>query len=193
MSAVRIFVPIDAAARSVGADETAAAIAAEAQRRKIDIELVRNGSRGLLWLEPLVEVEIAGRRLAYGPVAGADVPSLFDAGFASPHPKAHGPTEEIPYLKRQQRLTFARVGITDPKSLSDYLAARRLPRTRRGAGAETRRYRRERHRLGFARARRRRVPGRNQMADRAARRRGRRSTSCAMPTRAIRAPSRIAC
>jgi formate dehydrogenase iron-sulfur subunit len=130
VTAARIFVPVDAAARSVGADETATAIAAEAHRREIDIELVRNGSRGLLWLEPLVEVEIAGQRLAYGPVAGHEVASLFDAGFASeagrqgakPHSKALGPTEEIPYLKRQQRLTFARVGITDPKSVSDYLA-----------------------------------------------------------------------
>ncbi len=130
MTATRIFVPIDAAARSVGADETAAAIAAEARQRKLGIELIRNGSRGLLWLEPLVEVEIAGRRVAYGPVADRDVAGLFDAGFASVadpqaaarHPKALGPTEEIPYLRRQQRLTFARVGITDPISLSDYLA-----------------------------------------------------------------------
>jgi len=130
MSAVRIFVPIDAAARSVGADETAAAIAAEARRRKLDIELVRNGSRGLLWLEPLVEVEIRGQRVAYGPVGDHEVAGLFEAGFASGadakgkagHPKALGPTEEIPYLRRQQRLTFARAGITDPRSLNDYLA-----------------------------------------------------------------------
>jgi formate dehydrogenase iron-sulfur subunit len=75
----------------------------------------------------LVEVDVAGRRYAYGPVAAEDVAGLFAAGFtlgdaAQPHPKAHGPTEEIPYLKQQQRLTFARVGITDPRSLSDYLA-----------------------------------------------------------------------
>jgi formate dehydrogenase iron-sulfur subunit len=127
MSSLKIFVPLDAAARGVGADETARAIAAEAKRRQLDIELVRNGSRGLLWLEPLVEVEVAGRRYAYGPVAAEEVAGLFAAGFTSggaaqPHPKAHGPTEEIPYLKQQQRLTFARVGITDPRSLSDYLA-----------------------------------------------------------------------
>jgi formate dehydrogenase iron-sulfur subunit len=127
MSAVKIFVPLDAAARSVGADETASAIAAEAQRRQIDIELIRNGSRGLLWLEPLVEVEVAGRRYAYGPVQPQDVAGLFAAATAEGsaaqhHPLAHGLTEEIPYLKRQQRLTFARVGITDPRSLSDYLA-----------------------------------------------------------------------
>jgi formate dehydrogenase iron-sulfur subunit len=128
MSAVRIFVPQDAAARSVGADATARAIAAEAALRGLEIELIRNGSRGLLWLEPLVEVDVAGQRYAYGPVEPAQVADLFAAGFASGEPaarchvKAHGLTEEIPYLKSQQRLTFARVGITDPRSLTDYLA-----------------------------------------------------------------------
>ncbi len=128
MNALKIFVPLDASARAVGADETARAIAAEAEKRKIDIELVRNGSRGLLWLEPLVEVEVAGRRYAYGPVQPQDVAGLFGAEFgakalaALDHPLAHGPTEEIPYFKQQQRLTFARVGIIDPRSLTDYLA-----------------------------------------------------------------------
>jgi formate dehydrogenase iron-sulfur subunit len=127
MSALKLYVPRDAAARSVGADSTAAAIATEAARRGIEIELIRNGSRGLLWLEPLVEVEVAGRRHAYGPVQPGDAASLLDAlqaaGDRAPeYPLAHGPTEEIPYLKRQQRLTFARVGITDPRSLRDYLA-----------------------------------------------------------------------
>jgi formate dehydrogenase iron-sulfur subunit len=128
MSGLKIFVPVDAAARGVGADETARAIAAEAQRRQIDIEIIRNGSRGLLWLEPLVEVEVAGQRHAYGPVAADAVAGLFAAGFASralparSHPLAHGPTEEIPYFKRQQRLSFARVGIVDPRSLNDYLS-----------------------------------------------------------------------
>jgi formate dehydrogenase iron-sulfur subunit len=122
--AVKIYVPLDAAALGVGADETAHAITAEARRRGIGIELIRNGSRGLLWLEPLVEVACAGTRVAYGPVQSGDVAGLFDAGFTAG--KAHalglGPTEQIPYLKKQQRLTFARVGLTDPRSLPDYLA-----------------------------------------------------------------------
>jgi formate dehydrogenase iron-sulfur subunit len=127
MSAFKVYVPRDAAARSMGADATANAIAAEAASRGLEIDLIRNGSRGLLWLEPLVELEVAGRRHAYGPVLPRDAGSLLDAvqaaGDRSPqHPLAHGPTEEIPYLKRQQRLTFARVGITDPRSLGDYLA-----------------------------------------------------------------------
>jgi formate dehydrogenase iron-sulfur subunit len=120
---MKIYVPCDAAALSVGADETAAAIAAEAGRRGVGIELTRNGSRGLLWLEPLVEVDVGGTRFAYGPVRPEDVAGLFEAGFTagSAHPLGQGVTAEIPYLKRQERLTFARVGLTDPRSLSDYL------------------------------------------------------------------------
>jgi formate dehydrogenase iron-sulfur subunit len=119
---VKIYVPRDAAALGVGADETAQAIVAEAERRGIAVELIRNGSRGLLWLEPLVEVEVAGSRLAYGPVQAEDVAGLFEAGFPSgkPHALGHGATDQIPYLKKQERLTFARVGITDPRSLDDY-------------------------------------------------------------------------
>jgi formate dehydrogenase iron-sulfur subunit len=127
MSALKIYVPRDAAARSMGADATANAFAAEAARRGLDIQLIRNGSRGLLWLEPLVELEVAGERHAYGPVQPRDAASLLEAlqaaGDRAPaHPLAQGPTGEIPYFKRQQRLTFARVGITDPRSLEDYLA-----------------------------------------------------------------------
>jgi formate dehydrogenase iron-sulfur subunit len=127
MSALKIYVPRDAAARSMGADATANAIAAEAARRGLEIQLIRNGSRGLLWLEPLVELEVAGGRHAYGPVQARDAASLLEAlqaaGDRAPeHPLAQGPTGEIPYFKRQQRLTFARVGITDPRSLEDYLA-----------------------------------------------------------------------
>jgi formate dehydrogenase iron-sulfur subunit len=124
MSAVKIYVPRDAAALGVGADETARAITAEAGHRGAQIQLIRNGSRGLLWLEPLVEVEVAGIRMAYGPVQAEDVPALFDAGFmgGKPHALSLGATDEIPYLKKQDRLTFARVGLTDPRSLSDYLA-----------------------------------------------------------------------
>jgi formate dehydrogenase iron-sulfur subunit len=116
---VKIYVPIDAAALSVGAEAVAKAVAAEAQRRGIAIELVRNGSRGLLWLEPMVEVETPEGRVAFGPVAVADVPSLFEAGFGA-HALSLGLTEEIPWLKTQQRLTFARVGIVDPLSVADY-------------------------------------------------------------------------
>src|SRR5690606_35572169 len=121
---IKIFVPQDSAAIAVGANAVATAIGQEAERRGLAIELERNGSRGLLWLETLVEVQTTTGRMAYGPVEAQDVAELFDAGWleGKPHALAHGLTEEIPYLKRQERLTFARVGITDPLSLSDYQA-----------------------------------------------------------------------
>lgn len=124
MSRVRVYVPRDSAALAVGADAVARAVAHEARSRGIDLELVRNGSRGLLWLEPLVEVETPPGRIGFGPVAPEDVHALFARGFPAPvdHPLAVGPVDEIPYLKRQQRLTFARIGRTDPLSLTDYAA-----------------------------------------------------------------------
>ena len=118
-----IYVPKDASALSLGADEVAHAIAAEAKRRGVTLQLVRTGSRGAFWLEPLVEVASAGGRIAYGPVTVADVAGLFAADFlqGGAHPRALGPTEEIPWFKGQQRLTFARVGIVDPSSVADYV------------------------------------------------------------------------
>ncbi|SRR5579875_579265 len=120
---VRVYIPRDSGALSMGAESVADAIAAEARRRRLDIEIVRNGSRGLYWLEPMVEVATPSGRVAYGPVAAKDVASLFDSGFLTggKHKLAVGPTDEIPYLKRQERLTFARVGIIDPLSLDDYV------------------------------------------------------------------------
>ncbi|MGA0587819.1 formate dehydrogenase beta subunit [Dyella sp. KRB-257] len=119
-----VYVPRDAGALSLGAEATAAAIAAEAARRGADVTVVRNGSRGLYWLEPMVEVATDAGRVAYGPVLADDVASLFDADFlhGGRHALGHGPTGEIPYLAKQERLTFARVGIVDPRSLADYRA-----------------------------------------------------------------------
>ncbi|MEB2401788.1 MAG: NADH-quinone oxidoreductase subunit NuoF [Alcaligenaceae bacterium] len=121
---ITVYVPMDTAAVAVGANDVARAIQAEADRRGLGIALVRNGSRGLLWLEPLVEVATPQGRMAYGPVEPDDVPGLFDAGWlhGGGHALAHGPTEDIPYLKNQERLTFARVGVIDPLSLDDYRA-----------------------------------------------------------------------
>ena len=119
-----VFVPRDTTALSLGADAVVEAIAAEAARRGESVTVVRNGSRGLYWLEPMIEVEADGVRHAYGPVQATDVPALFDAGFlaAGEHGLGLGPTEKIPWLAGQSRLTFARVGITDPLSLEDYRA-----------------------------------------------------------------------
>jgi len=121
---ITFYVPRDSAARSVGADEVATAIAHEAARRQLPVRVVRNGSWGMFWLEPLVEVATPAGRIAYGPVSAADVPGLFDAGVerGAPHPLRQGLTTDIAYLKNQERLTFARVGLTDPLSLEDYRA-----------------------------------------------------------------------
>ena len=120
---VRVFVPGDMAAVAVGADQVAAAIAAEARRLGREVEIVRNGSRGIFELEPLVEVETAAGRIGYGPVYAEDVAGLTASLFdGADHPKRVGRPEELPFLKRQTRLTFARCGIVDPGSLEDYRA-----------------------------------------------------------------------
>ncbi|WP_025658211.1 NADH-quinone oxidoreductase subunit NuoF [Rhizobium sp. IBUN] len=121
---VRIYVPCDAAAMALGAEHVAKAISEQIVARGLDAKIVRNGSRGMHWLEPLVEVEVSGKRIGYGPVKTKDVVSLFDAGLiaGADHPLCLGEVEELPFLKRQTRLTFARCGITDPLSLDDYEA-----------------------------------------------------------------------
>lgn len=124
MSTITVYVPRDTAAVAMGAHEIAQQLAAQAQERGLDVQIVRNGSRGLLWLEPMVEVQTAEGRMAYGPVQTEDLPGLFDAGFlqGGAHKLCHGLTDAIPYLKNQERLTFARVGIIDPVSVADYQA-----------------------------------------------------------------------
>jgi formate dehydrogenase iron-sulfur subunit len=121
---LRVFIPRDAGALAVGADEVAAALRSEAARRGIAIDIVRTGSRGLYWLEPMIEVATEAGRVAYGPVAAGDVKGLVDSGLLTggKHPLRLGPPEAIPWLKRQTRLTFARCGIVDPLALDDYLA-----------------------------------------------------------------------
>jgi len=121
---ITVFVPRDSVALALDADAVARAILAEAGRRGRAVRVVRNGSRGMLWLEPLVEVQTPQGRVAYGPVAAEDVRALFDADFlrGGKHKLGLGLTEALPYLKQQQRLTFARVGLTDPLSLEDYRA-----------------------------------------------------------------------
>ncbi len=120
---LRLTIPIDAAALAVGAGQVANAISAAAARQKVAIEIVRTGSRGLYWLEPMVEVETPAGRVAYGPVAPHDAESLVAAlRVDGGHKLRLGLTEDIPWLKRQTRLTFARCGIVDPRSLADYRA-----------------------------------------------------------------------
>jgi formate dehydrogenase iron-sulfur subunit len=120
---LRLFVPRDAGSIAVGANEVVAELEKVAAKRGITIEIVRTGSRGLYWLEPMVEFATAEGRVAFGPVNVADVPSLLEAMSANgPHKLRLGLTGDIPWLKRQTRLTFARCGIVDPRSLDDYRA-----------------------------------------------------------------------
>jgi len=124
MAAVRIYVPRETAAVSVGADEVALAIARQAKETGTAIELVRNGSWGATWLEPLIEVAVGDKRIAYGNVTPADVPDLFKAGLLSggKHDKRLGPVNEIPWLIDQDRWAFWRCGLIDPLSLADFRA-----------------------------------------------------------------------
>jgi formate dehydrogenase iron-sulfur subunit len=117
-----IWVPCDSAARSVGADAVAETLAVEAAARGISLDIRRNGSRGLFWLEPLIEVEIAGQRVGYGPVDVEDIPALFDAEFLNggSHVRHVGPVEEIDFLARQTRITFRRCGLISPLDINDY-------------------------------------------------------------------------
>lgn len=138
--AVRIFVPRDATACALGADEVADAIRQEALGRALDVELVRNGSRGAFFLEPMVEVDKNGQRVAFGPVSADDVPGLFGSGFpaVSDHPLALGPVDGIDWLASQQRLTFVRSGWTDPLSLEDYQATGGFAGLTKALGMESR-------------------------------------------------------
>ncbi|SON54499.1 NADP-reducing hydrogenase subunit HndC [Hartmannibacter diazotrophicus] len=122
---IKVFVPRDAAAVACGANAVAKALKAEAEKAGADVTIIRNGSRGMLWLEPLVEVESEGVRYGFGPVTAGDIPGLVLGGlFSAPAQVtgtlAIGPTEKHPYFARQTRLTFARCGLTDPVSLADY-------------------------------------------------------------------------
>jgi formate dehydrogenase iron-sulfur subunit len=120
---LRVFVPQDAGAVAVGADEVTHAVEQAAAARGLAIDLVRTGSRGLYWLEPMVEVATPAGRVAFGPVTPADAASMLEAMLADgPHPLRLGLADEIPWLKRQTRLTFARCGVIDPRSLDDYRA-----------------------------------------------------------------------
>ncbi len=125
MSAVKIFVPDDAAALALGADKVARAIAAEAEKRGLEIQIVRNGSRGMAWLEPLVEVQTTQGRIGYGPVSAADVAELFEAGFldGGAHALCIGKPEDHPFLLRQTRgktvVSAMKMSATGSAPLSD--------------------------------------------------------------------------
>jgi formate dehydrogenase iron-sulfur subunit len=121
---VKVYVSRDAAALALGADETTEALREAAKGKGVDLQVVRVGSRGMVWLEPLVEVEVGGERIGYGPVNAADVPSLVEAGLfrGALHVLRLGVVDKLPYIAKQERLTFQRVGLIDPLDLDQYVA-----------------------------------------------------------------------
>ena len=120
--AYKIFIPRDSSSISLGANDVYQAILNESKKRNIDIDIIRNGSRGVFWLEPMIEIRTSKGRVAYGPVSVSDVKSLFDNKFylGKKHNLFLGITEEIKWLKNQERLTYARVGIIDPLNIDEY-------------------------------------------------------------------------
>lgn len=114
---MRIYVPLDSAALALGADDVAAAILSEAQNRGLHVELIRNGTRGMIWLEPLVEVESDAGRIGFGEMTVQDVPDFLDGKLTS-----LGLVDDLPWMKGQTRLTFQRCGVIDPLDLADYEA-----------------------------------------------------------------------
>lgn len=120
-SSLNLYLSLDSVAVGLDADDVAEALCGEAIKRNIEINLKRTGSRGMHWLEPLLEIERDGVRRGFGPIEARDVVTLMDAlGNGDDHPKALGPVEEIPFFKNQSRLIFARCGVTDPLSIEDY-------------------------------------------------------------------------
>jgi formate dehydrogenase iron-sulfur subunit len=124
MARTKIYVPRETAAISVGADDVAIEIARQAKSLGDNVELIRNGSWGATWLEPLVEVAVDDKRIAYGNVEASDVAGLFAAGFltGAEHERRLGPTTEIDYLASQDRWTFWRCGLIAPLSIEDFRA-----------------------------------------------------------------------
>ena len=118
MSALRVRLSQDAAAIALGAKAVASALSRQS------VTVTRVGSRGLFWLEPLMEIETPRGWVAFGPVAASDIPAILDAVHSGKnHPLALGPIEAQPFLKKQTRLSFARCGTIDPTSLDDYAKA----------------------------------------------------------------------
>ncbi|EED36805.1 Fe-hydrogenase, subunit beta [Luminiphilus syltensis NOR5-1B] len=119
---LRIYLPRDTTANALGADRLAHSLEALAGQKGMDLTVIRNGSRGAFWLEPLVEMDHKGQRLGFGNVTAADAETLLAALADNPtaHPSYVGPVSEIPFLKNQQRLTFERAGEGDPLCIETY-------------------------------------------------------------------------
>ena len=192
MSTAKLYIPRDAGALGMGSADVEQALIVALKKRGIDAEFVHTGSRGLYWLEPMIEVATPQGRVAYGPVAASEVEGLLDAGLldGKPHKLCLGKPEELPFLQRQTAPHLRALRHRRPQS------ARRLPRARRLGRAWKRRCRlgpaatvERGDQVRAARPRWRRLPDRHQMEDGARYAGRRRNTSSATPTKAIPAPT----
>ena len=164
---IKVFVPRDAAALSVGADEVAAAIADEAKKQNKDRDRAQRLARHAVARAASSRSRRirAASRTGQSPRATSRACSTPISSKAASHTLAHGLTDEIPYFKNQERLTFARCGITDPLSIDDYRAHGGFAGLTESADHGARRHRRRGHDVGPARPRRRRLPDRHQVED----------------------------
>ena len=105
---MKVRISDDAVAIACGADAVAAAFAVAGA------SVERVSSWGMHWLEPLVDIDGIG----FGLVTPDQVSSIL-AGDAP----SIGRIEELPFIAKQTRLTFARAGKTRPTSIDDYYAS----------------------------------------------------------------------
>ncbi|MBR9819579.1 MAG: formate dehydrogenase [Rhodobacteraceae bacterium] len=122
---MKVYLSQDAAAKALGSEAVAAAL----NEALGDTPVTRVGSRGMVWLEPLLEIDRGQGREAWGPVAPGDIPAILAGDIPS-----LGLTEEIPFLAKQTRLTFQRCGVIDPLDLAQYEAHGGLAGLRRALG-----------------------------------------------------------
>ena len=117
----QFYIPVDSTAISVGADSVARTLQQQLENRQIDTEVKRISSRGLFWLEPLLEIDTPAGRMAYGPVTTDDVDSVLEACLTDGnHDLQVGLIEQHPYLVNQQRLCFSRLGQHHPLDIEAY-------------------------------------------------------------------------
>ena len=114
---MKIYISHDAVAKALGVEAVVDAFAKEIAARGLSATIIRTGSRGMAWLEPLVEVDRGMGRMVYGPVTAGNVGAILNDTAQS-----HGLVEHIPFFARQTRLTFARCGVIDPLDLAAYQA-----------------------------------------------------------------------
>lgn len=124
---IRAFIPQDTTALALGSDQVAMALRDSARRTALDVEIVRNGSRGMFWLEPLLEIDTDSGRFGFGPMNQSDVPSVLESIVSCienpeeiDHPLFLGLIDKIEYFSKQQRLTFKRSGENDPVCIDSY-------------------------------------------------------------------------